>query len=598
MIGLAALVAYANSFSVPFFFDDIASIVENATIRRLWPPGLVLNPPTHAGVGGRLVLNLTYAVNHALGGLSVGGYHAVNLLIHVLAGLTLFGIVRRTLLRPVLSARVGAAALPLAAAVALVWVVHPVQTESVTYVSQRAESLMGLFYLLTLYGFIRSAEPPTARWSWPALTVGACALGMATKEIMVTAPLVVLLYDRTFLAGSFAAAWRERRRLYQALAATWLVLGSLMVSSNLPHRGVGFGKGLSAVDYALMEGPAVLRYLWLSVWPHPLVVDYGWTTVGSPAVALACGTVVLGLVAGTVVALRRWPVAGFAGAWFFLILAPTSSVVPVALQPVAEHRLYLPLAMLVTVAVLVCHAAMGRRSLVVGAGVVLVLGGLTVSRNRDYQTEISIWNQTLAHVPGNARAQNTLACALLRLDRAAEAESHFRQALSLDPGRAVYQRDYAGGLCVLGRYEAALPLAESSLRTQPDDPQTLNIRGHALTRLGRAEEAIAPLEAALRLEPDFPEARVNLAEALSATGRREEAWKQFALGLRARPDSAEFHNQFGRALCQAGQVEAGVREIEAALRLNPAQAEALCNLGNAEFLRGRTAEAISRYEAA
>ncbi|HSY54782.1 MAG TPA: hypothetical protein VK785_10065, partial [Opitutaceae bacterium] len=185
------------------------------------------------------MLNFTFALNYALGDLNVRGYHWFNLLIHTLAGLTLFGIVRRTLLRqgyggqalvrPALSGRFGADAVPLALAVAVIWVVHPIQTEAVTYVSQRAESLMGLFYLLTVYCFIRGASAtgerrdsqvirPLSSCLWLLASVLSCFLGTLSKETIVTAPVMVLLYDRTFVAGSFREAWRLRWRYYSGLA--------------------------------------------------------------------------------------------------------------------------------------------------------------------------------------------------------------------------------------------------------------------------------------------------------------------------------------------------------------------------------------------
>src|SRR6185436_12957571 len=120
-----------------------------------------------------------------------------------------------------------ASSLPLAASVAMLWVVHPLQTEAVTYVVQRSESLVGLFYLGTLYGFIRGVEAKSGG-AWWVVTAIVCALGMATKEVMVSAPLIVFLYDRTFVAGSFRAAWRERWRVHLALAASWLLLAALV----------------------------------------------------------------------------------------------------------------------------------------------------------------------------------------------------------------------------------------------------------------------------------------------------------------------------------------------------------------------------------
>ena len=229
LLACVALVAYQNSFSVPLIFDDLPAIRDNPTIRQL---GSALSPPHGSGlpVDGRPVVNLTLAINYAFGGLEVRGYHLVNLAIHLAAALVLFGIVRRTLRQPAWRQRYQDAALPLAFMSAALWAVHPLQTEAVTYVVQRAESLMGLLYLLTLYGFIRSADPGASR-GWPILAIASCGLGMASKEVMVSAPLMVLLYDRTFVAGSFREAWRQRRGLYAGLAASWLLLGWLVLGS-------------------------------------------------------------------------------------------------------------------------------------------------------------------------------------------------------------------------------------------------------------------------------------------------------------------------------------------------------------------------------
>jgi hypothetical protein len=155
VIVAAGLWAYHNSFQGPFIFDDVGNILENPTIRHLWPIWETLSPPQRSGIAGRPVINLSLAVNYACGGTRVGGYHALNLGVHILAGLTLFGIVRRTLLQPRLRERFGPPADGLALITAVLWTIHPLQTESVTYIIQRCESIMGLFYLLTLYCFIR-----------------------------------------------------------------------------------------------------------------------------------------------------------------------------------------------------------------------------------------------------------------------------------------------------------------------------------------------------------------------------------------------------------------------------------------------------------
>jgi len=200
----------------------------------------------------------------------------------------------------------------------------------VTYLVQRAESLMGLFYLTTLYCFIRGAQEENPGRVWPVLSICACLLGMGTKEVMVSAPVIVLLYDRTFLAGSFREAWRRRRGLLAGLAATWLVLPFLVLSTRGRGGSAGFGSGVSWWSYAATQFPAILRYLKLSVWPHPLVFYYGTEWVTNFRAIVPSMAIVLGMVGATAWALlgpgsgRR--ALGFAEAWFFAILAPTSLV--------------------------------------------------------------------------------------------------------------------------------------------------------------------------------------------------------------------------------------------------------------------------------
>jgi hypothetical protein len=228
----AVVLAYANSLEAPFVFDDIDAITKNPTIRAL--DSGVLSPPDDLTVSGRPIVNLSLALNYALSGESVRSYHAINVVIHTLAAMCLLGLLRRTFGTFPLRNSLGEDARTLAFAAVLLWALHPLQTQSVTYVIQRAESLFSLFYLCTLYCFARVAgkagESNTAamRNGWLVLSVLSCALGMASKEVMVSAPLVVILYDRVFLAASFREIWSNRRWYYLTLAGTWLVLAVLV----------------------------------------------------------------------------------------------------------------------------------------------------------------------------------------------------------------------------------------------------------------------------------------------------------------------------------------------------------------------------------
>jgi tetratricopeptide (TPR) repeat protein len=547
LIALAALAVYYNSLSCPFIFDDWAAITENLTIRHLWS---ALSPPANGGgVIGRPLVNLSLAANYAVGGLRVWDYHATNLAVHILAGLTLFDIVRHTLQQPVLSKRFGEASLPLAFIMALLWTVHPLQTESVTCVIQRTESLMGLFYLATLYCFIRGAENRSqesgARRSdrasglWPLASILSCLLGMATKEVMVSAPLIVLLYDRTFLAGTFREAWRRRRGWYLGLFGTWLLLGYLVVHMG-GRRGMaaGFGLGVTPWTYALTQCRAIVLYLKLVGWPHPLVLDYGMDVVWQ-ATEVAPQAIILALLAGgTIVMLWYRPAVGFVGAWFFAILAPSSSVVPLPGQTMAEHRMYLPLAAVIALLVLGLYVRIGRRSLIIFAVAAVGLGWLTIRRNKDYRSELAIWSDTVAKCPDNARARNHLGYALTQIP---------------------------------GRLSEAIFECETALRINPsyvDSKAHYNL-GIALDKVGRISEAIFQFKETVRIEPGYAEAHYNLGTTLGEIGRIPEAIAQLEEAVRLNPDYAEAHNNLGIALYEAGRIPEAIAQCKEVLRIKP-----------------------------
>src|SRR5262249_12168613 len=345
------VLAYANSFSGPLIFDDVPWIGTNPHIRHLWPLRNILLAPPGAPGTGRPVICLTLVLNYAVSGLHPWSYHVANLVIHASAALVLFGIVRRTLQGPRLRERFGTRANGLAAAVAVCWAVHPLQTESVTYIIQRMEFLMGLFLLLTLYCVIRGHDSPR-RSEWYATAVVCCALGMGSKEGMVIAPIIVLLYDRIFLADSWTELWKKRSMLYAGLAATWLILISLVIVNNARGAELLGSPAVSWWPYAKNQFGAIAHYLRLTFWPDKLCLDYGWQVPPWPGSWKAMGVVlVFGLAAATGWALANVPPVGFLGAWFFLTLAPTSSVVPIQ-DMVAERRMYLPLAAVVTLTVI------------------------------------------------------------------------------------------------------------------------------------------------------------------------------------------------------------------------------------------------------
>jgi tetratricopeptide (TPR) repeat protein len=595
VIALAVAAVYANSLSTPFVFDDFMAITQNPTIRDLRRMGDVLSSPLFAtGATGRPVVSLSLAINYALGGNEVRGYHLANLLIHALAALVLFGLVRRTLLRPALRERFGAAALPLAFAVALLWAVHPLLTESVTFVIQRSESLMGMFYLLTLYGFVRAVESPSPR-RWEAVTVLACLLGMATKEVMVSAPLVVLLYDRCFVAGTFRAAWRARGKLYAGLAATWLLLAYLVAGSH--QRGGSFGGGVSSWEYLLTQCGAIVMYLKLVFWPSPLVVDYGMTVVRSAGDVWLQGVLLILLAVATVVALRRRLAAGFLGFVFFAILAPSSSVVPLVTQTMAEHRMYLPLAAVIALVVLGSYRWLGRGSLGVWVVLAVVAGSLSVARNRDYESNVKLWSVTVTQLPDNPRAQSSLGCALAIEGRNDEARVHLARAVELKPDFAEARFNYGNFLFRAYEPDAAREQLEAAVRLRPAYFEAHFVLAGALVQLRRPAEALEHFAATLKIRPEYWEARQMYADTLAAVGKNAEAAEEYGKALLRRPDNAALHEGLGAALGRLGRVAEAAEQFAAAVRLDPESIPARFNLGNALFALRRFGEAAEHYGA-
>ena len=652
LIVVAVFAVYSGSFDGPFVFDDTPSILSNPTILHLGRLQQVFNPPSAGGVtvGGRPLLNLSLALNYAISGYRVWSYHLLNLIIHAFAGITLLGLARRTMnqMQATHDEITAERSLLFAFFCALVWTIHPLQTESVTYVIQRAESMMGLFYLLTLYAFIRGTESeahgvralrrqnPGTRW----LTISwlACLAGMATKEVMVSAPVVVFLYDRCFVSKSIRQAWNQHRRYYLALASTWIPLACLVVQTGGNRGGsAGVGTPVPWGTYLLTQFPAIIHYLRLTIWPHPLVFYYPVRWPKLMEVAPSAIAVLL-LAAGTAYALFRNLVTGFLGTWFFAVLAPTS-LIPGTGQTLAEHRMYLALAPVAALATGLCMLGAVRLSrprtliaLTSFACLAVVLGAGTILRNRTYRTELSLWSDTANAVPDNALAECNLGIAFADSGDLQEATAQFQRALKILPdfpnalinlgnilrsekrlaeATAYYERalrikadvpetwaNLANILREQGRTAEAIESARQALKIRPLYPEGLESLAMCLEQEGDTTGAIATYLRALDLKPGFAEADYNLAVALFSIGRTDDSIERYRISLKLNPSSAEAHNGLGVALAKSGHVDEAAAEYRLALSSKPDYAEADYNLGNLMVQAGRTTDAAAPYRAA
>ena len=491
----AAVLAYSDSFGCHFILDDGPGIEGNPSIRSLWPLWNVLRPPRRTFLTGHPLVNLSFALNYAVSALNVWSYHVVNLLIHVLSGLTLYGVVRRSFAWPSMRARYDRQAAGTALVCALIWLVHPLQTEAVTYIARRRESMMGMFFLLTVYCAVRgwqSAKPKR----WHILAVTACAAGGASEGTIIVAPLLVLAYDLVFVHAGVREALRRSVWLYAGLAACTVAMAFFMVPRSEWAHAAG-AVAFTPLEYALSQSKAISHYVRLALWPRPLCLDYWWQA-STFSEALPSVIALLSLAAVSVHLLRKRHPAGLAACWFFATLAPTSSIVPLP-DIISEHRMYLPLAGLVVLAVFGGQAALqrlGRRAgrarmpaytgLLAVCLVVALYTSVTFRRNQDYRTDISIWEDTVAKQPDNPRAR------------------------------------YCLGTCLgnVGKFRRAVPHLREAARMSPDFPDGYFNLGVALAQSGRVQEAIASFEHVLRLNPRDRRARRCLRELRRKTAAR------------------------------------------------------------------------------
>ena len=594
---LATIATYGASLHAPFAFDDFDSIVGNASLRHL---ATAFSPPFALGqtVGGRPILNLSLALNYACGGTGVVGYHLVNVAIHAAAGLVLFGLVRRvaaTQSRPD-----PGLAFPGAFLVALLWLVHPLQTEAVTYVVQRAESLMALFYLLCLYALVRSVTAPSrpARIGWQVVSFFFCLAGMGTKEVMVSAPVVALLLDRTFLAGSLAAALRLRRAFYGALASTWLWLAVLVAGVGGRGGTVGLGVGVGWGQYLVTQGPAFAHYLRLAVWPQRLIFDYGAEWI--PLSAAWPSLILVGLVvAAAIWGLWRGTDWGFLLGWILAVLAPTS-LLPGVRQVVAEHRVYLALApglALVVFGLLRLFPAGTRWVLSGGVAAAVGLLAASVHRNEVYRSGLSLWTDTVAKRPHNAWAHNNLGNALRDAGRGEDAMAEFRRALLLRPDLPEAENNLGNSLQATGRNEEALAHFDRATTLRPSYAEARNGHGVALLALGRTEEAVRDFRAAADLRPEYAEAWFNLGVGFDARNDRPDAIVSYRQALVIDPALVGARLNLANALARNGAAADAEGEYRAVLAEAPALPAAHFNHANALALAGLYPEAEAEYQA-
>ena len=610
LIALAVVAAYASSFRGRFIFDDDWHIVDNEAIRS-WPTAW-----DQAWHSNRPLMFLSVALNYRLHGLNLFGYHLFNVLVHLAAALTLFGIVRRTLRLPGIPGHLAESADGLALAVSVLWAVHPLQTGAVTYIIQRCEAMMGLGYLLCLYCIIRGATAQKRDWHpasmtgsqspfsdaelekgdrhsasmtesqspfslWYLAALLAAAAGMASKEVLVTAVAVIPLYDRIYLSGSWREVIVRRGWVYAVLAVMAARLIQSTVFGPKPAGLISAGfhyDQVTPLEYLRSQPGVILNYLRLSFWPDRLCLDYAWPVARTWPQIVLPGAVVVGLLLLTTWALWRIPRLGFLGAAFFLILAPTSSIMPIA-DLAFEHRMYLSLAPLVLMTLLAANAVLHRLvrdprtrrvlalGLVMSAGLALTVR--TVQRNRDYHDVLGMWNAVIEIAPHNYRGHYKGGLELWYRGEKTQAGEYFQRALQRNPDHVRSNLMYSLVLSDAGQTDEAIRYCRRAIELAPEYGNAHNTLGTLFADRGETREAAECYRRAIELDPDHAAAHLNLGLVLARDEQIDQALPALREAIRLNPRSMDFRIRTAEALVQAGRWQKAVDEYREIDRLGP-----------------------------
>jgi tetratricopeptide (TPR) repeat protein len=640
LIGLIAALIYSNTFSASFHFDDVPNITDNPKIKHL------VNLLDFSG--SRYVGFLTFALNYRFGGLSLFGFHLVNLLIHIANGLLVYGLVRLLLKSPRLlpSPALTPAAPAIALCTALLFVVHPIQTQAVTYIVQRFASLASLFYLSAVLCYLKWRLSPSlarSRFAWYAAAFLASLLAMKTKEITFTLPFMLLLVE-------FVGFGPPSRKQWIGLIPFFLTLPIIPLSrpGALGEGEAGLARGtmdISRWDYLITQFKVIVTYLQLLVFPVNQNLDYDYPAAHSlfepPVIlsflfltALLLTAVYLLFVSRRAAADPRLRLIGFGILWFFFTLSIESSLIPIR-DVIFEHRLYLPSVgfWLAATAALFGFIHRWRIPVATGiAGLILLFSLAAYQRNRIWQDELSLWSDVVRKSPNKARTHLGLGAVYKEAGRQDEALQEYKTAVTLKPdyGEAhnnlgviykeqkkwseaiqeyqaalAFKPDYAeahNNLGVVyketGRLKEAAREYQTALSIKPDYPHGYYNLGLLYHEMKKPADAAVAFEEAIRLQPDYTEAHNNLGNVYQELGRQEDAFQEYKTAIAIKPDYAEAHNNLGFLYKETGQLIDAIREYQTALSFKPDYAAARRNLGNAYKELGKLNEAIQEYQAA
>lgn len=601
LLAVAVFLAYSNTLRSPFVYDDYTDLIENTSIRRLWPLKDVFYT-SGKGFLSRPFVNLTFAIDYAIGGLRPFIFHCTNLLIHLGAALALLGIMRRALVLPIFEDRFKKHVSELALVIAACWALHPLATEAVSYITQRYESAMSLFVLVTFYSLLRSLD--SARpVLWQILASISCLLALSSKEVAVSLPLLIVIFDRIFLANSFKQLWTKRKILYVGMLCAWIIFAIIQIYA-VKRSFAGFELRMPWWRYAINQPAVMLHYLHLAIWPRHLVLDYFWPEAKAWKVLVPGILSIATLLGFTLWSLSRKPTLGFLPLFFFTILAPTSSVMPI-LDLAVEHRMYLPLAAVIIAITIAIHTVGSKVNLNNPtwshwsklillsslATTCAALGIRTYLRNEDYRNPLDLWRSVTETMPNNPRGHNNYAFCLAEAGYLQESLKHYEKSVTLAPRMSLFHSNYGVTLARAGEISKSIDELRVAVTLEPTNSKYLNQLGFVLFQKGSADGAMTCFQIAHQLNPRDELSYAGFA-VVSETQKRYMEAKHYVLeAIKLNPYHPSYRLQLIRALLNLGDYRGARAAFKIALQLE-SSAEKISDLGWTVHERGMDPEAI------
>jgi tetratricopeptide (TPR) repeat protein len=602
------IVIYSNTFTSPFILDDLIRIEENPVIRvgEFSIPRII-----KAGFDSsksRPIAFISFALNHSLHQYDVFGYHVLNISIHILAGFCLYLFIKTTFRIPTLQSRYTHTDM-LAFFAALIWLVHPIQTQSVTYIVQRMTSMASLFFILSLlfYAYGRLAENRRKTLLWWIVSAASWLLSLGCKQISAVLPLCVFLYEWFFFQG-LSKQWFRRNLKYLLGVIAFFILLFLVYTGFSPWEKIK-----SLHDYAqhefsvaqrlLTQFRVILLYISLILLPLSgrLNLDYDLALSRSlidPISTLLCLIAIGGMVALALYLAKKERLISFCILWFFANHLIESSILPLAI--IFEHRNYLPTMMvgLIPVVLVYRYITLDWLKMSLLALLVAVLAVGTYQRNRVWESEISLWSDVIKKSPNKARPHFNLGAAYSKQNRSEEAVPFYKRALEINPNLAESHVNLGKALEQQNKVDEAFDHYKTALKLKPNLPEAHTNIGSILAKKGRTEEATQHFQSALEIRPHYAPAHVNLARALIEKGRLDEALTHYYQAIQFEPDTVAAHNDLGSIYMNRGETEKAIRHYLAALQIDPNLVEVYNNLGIALMHEGKIEAAMHQFQRA